>query len=1174
MCAALVVAGEVRAHAGPVEPQRLYSRPDGGAQARLLTTSFGLVVTSNGADWDVLCSEGIGYDETKEPVALETGSAIFVGSLLGLFVSRDDGCSWSAISDFDARGVADLQAALSSGGPLYATTGRFGADNGVFRSVDDGQSFTKVAGKADTFFTALRFAPSLPTRAYVSTWYYTPLAASVFRSDDGGATFIEQATTLPWATAFTIIAVSPADESQVYASVFDGLDYVLVRSTDSAASFAEVARDTKPFRSVTFSADAQTVWAAANRLFESADGGATFQKRQAPKRGWCSERFGSEVTACASPMLDGFALGTVEPDGGVTPTLSFSEVRGLQACPAGTSMRDVCEPLWPALALALGVPGADGGVPDGGEAPVDAGEVQDGGATDAGVTERPPPEGCGCGAGGGAGGAWLVLGVMALTALRRRRLLAVAAVVALVSCSGPPVDPPSEDAGTQVDAGSPLDPCEPNPCTAPHQSVCSAQDGAALCACDPGFEPALVGCEEKPPVDCDTQHVDGDEFEPDECPALARDIGASGAQQELHSLMPAGDADWFVVEASSSRVFQLRIGSVTGTTVRVDAWSGEPLARVGRVHASTAEGLDVAFKAPSSGPLFLRLRAADDSATGTYSVSVGDLGFDDYADSPADAQPFPSGATQFGAMQFNDDADVFALPLTAGHAWRMRGATTGGELRFEVIDASGAVRRSILASTFDFVARGDAGSSLFGRFTDPEGARGKGWELEVVDLGPDDAGDDLIDAQTISVPASGAGTFERAADVDVFTFAAQATHIHVFTCTRTSAPHCLAVARDADGVVIAADEDGDDAELRFEAASTGTVTVHVQSAPGEVGSYSYGLVDLGPDDHGDSPATATAMGMPPIMGQLTGSGRIETVNDLDYLSFTADVDHIYRFTCTRAGVPSCNVRILNANGVVVGQDLNGGDGLAYAEFIGGGQFYVELGAGGPGLGDYTWVIDDLFHDDHGDDVFASTLMSANGAFVSGEIQLPGDDDFYRFAADAGRIYRVSCQRVSLGDCALRLFDAGENVLRSDVDGQDATLYFEAPASGELFLGVEGGPGQVGTFHVKVDDLGFDDCADTASGAKPLALGVATSGAFEYPADVDYWQVTAAAATTYSVTGSGAPLVATVYAPDATTVLSSGGVPVAFTTAAAGSYYVKLEALSGSMTGSYSVEVAP
>ena len=116
-------------------------------------------------------------------------------------------------------------------------------------------------------------------------------------------------------------------------------------------------------------------------------------------------------------------------------------------------------------------------------------------------------------------------------------------------------------------------------------------------------------------------------------------------------------------------------------------------------------------------------------------------------------------------------------------------------------------------------------------------------------------------------------------------------------------------------------------------------------------------------------------------------------------------------------------------------------------------------------------------------------------------------------------------------------------------------------------------GQIGTYWIKAEDLGTDDCGDTVAAAGGMVTGIAVNGAFETPGDVDVRTITLQAGTTYQLTASGTAMSFTLYAPDGTTILASGGTPATFTPTQTGAHYVAVQAL-GTLTGNYMLMVGP
>lgn len=195
---------------------------------------------------------------------------------VGVFRSIDGGTTWEQLTN----GLPNLDAtdlAITPGNPsiLYAAIGRiFGhASNGIYKTTDSGDSWTKVGGlgwpTATVGRISLAIAPTQPSRIYAlvtnpaTTTGGNASTLGAYRSDNGGVAW----TTLPlgniqssygWYLSF--VSVRPSDANAVF---MGGLD--LSRSTNSGASWNTV---TPPHVDMHAAA-----WDAAGRLVVGDDGG-------------------------------------------------------------------------------------------------------------------------------------------------------------------------------------------------------------------------------------------------------------------------------------------------------------------------------------------------------------------------------------------------------------------------------------------------------------------------------------------------------------------------------------------------------------------------------------------------------------------------------------------------------------------------------------------------------------------------------------------------------------------------------------------------------------------------------------------------------------------------------------------------------------------------------------
>lgn len=140
----------------------------------------------------------------------------------GLYLSVDGGDTWQTTS-LPAPRIQALAAASSPPGSIYA-----GADDELYLSGDGGISWTLASTLASTV-ESLTVHPITPTLIYAGTRSH-----GVWRSADGGASWITQTVGLPPDAWVTSIALHPITPTTLYAGVWSGQVY---RSQDGGDSW-------------------------------------------------------------------------------------------------------------------------------------------------------------------------------------------------------------------------------------------------------------------------------------------------------------------------------------------------------------------------------------------------------------------------------------------------------------------------------------------------------------------------------------------------------------------------------------------------------------------------------------------------------------------------------------------------------------------------------------------------------------------------------------------------------------------------------------------------------------------------------------------------------------------------------------------------------------------------
>ena len=176
-----------------------------------------------------------------------------------------------------------------------------------------------------------------------------------------------------------------------------------------------------------------------------------------------------------------------------------------------------------------------------------------------------------------------------------------------------------------------------------------------------------------------------------------------------------------------------------------------------------------------------------------------------------------------------------------------------------------------------------------------------------------------------------------------------------------------------------------------------------------------------------------------------------------------------------------------------------------------------------------------FADDHGDDRFGATRIR-DGEFLSGEIEIDGDRDFFFFSAEGGGEYRIETH---LGvDTVLVLYGPDGDYLVEDDDSGDSgasRLEWVAPSSDTYYIEVSGFESTTGTYQLSLSDLGAqppDDHGDDRSGATRIRDGEFLNGDIERDGDRDFFFFSAEGGREYRIeTHLGVDTVLVLYGPD-------------------------------------------
>lgn len=728
-------------------------------------------------------------------------------------------------------------------------------------------------------------------------------------------------------------------------------------------------------------------------------------------------------------------------------------------------------------------------------------------------------------------------------------------------------------------------PCATTTCSAANQT-CQVSNGAAQCVCNAGYAPVGNGCSVDPVYNCAKNHSGGasdDAFEPNECPetATAYDLTTS---PQTHTLGPAGDEDWIRVSPQQGNITSVVITN-SNVPLFVDVYGQDGVTVV----ASDHRGVNTPsfrFVAQSSSMHFIRVRALRANDVGSYTLTVSDVGADDFTNQVVNAITLAPGtqtqpALFEGEIQYLNDEDVIKVTVLAGRTYRLvLNTSTATGIQVDVVGVDGVTRKSLTeantAGTSHLVHSKVDGMLTLKAKSEGIGALGA-FSVALTDLGLDDHGDVVMDATVLNPsPNAQTGSFETRpsgapADTDVFAFAVQAGNIYAFTCTSgTSSYGCVMSLRDAAGTVLSSGSGYTTKTISAEALSAGTWNVSISPYSVYLGTVTYKLEDLGADDFGDDRPNAA-----PLTVGTAKTGRVESSGDVDYFSFTAQAGRIYQFGCVPDSTLSyCSARVVDAVGTQVASSSQ-----TSFEALSNGTYYVEVKPTYTGyLGAYSITVTDVGADDHGDTAAAATMLTL-GTAAPGNIEVSSDRDFFGLSATAGTIYTVSCSTSTTYLCYLTVRDPSNVAIVTTSYGSAISTSFKAASTGVYTVEARSYSTTTGTYSITATTAGADDHVDTAAGATPAPFNQTMNGNIQFAGDKDVFSFTGATGRIYKIVCTSASstylCVQRVNGPTNALVTSTsyGATTTAsFEATSSGTFTVELSAYSTAYSGAYTIVV--
>jgi hypothetical protein len=631
-----------------------------------------------------------------------------------------------------------------------------------------------------------------------------------------------------------------------------------------------------------------------------------------------------------------------------------------------------------------------------------------------------------------------------------------------------------------------------------------------------------------------------------------------GAAATTGMLELTGDHDAFGFTAVTGKIYKISCTSTPANqcaaTVRDPAG-----VTVGLPGYSPSGTRDVLIKAASGGVHTIDVTA---NASLSYAVTVSETGPDDFPDTPASATSLVLATPTPGVMSFQGDLDYFSFNTSAG-TYRLRCTGDSSACEFDVLDPNGA------AVVSNSTSAGFKSTGGIWRFAvTGTGNRGTGnYSLTLSDTGPDDHSDTSVGATALTFGAPVNGNIQFGSDADVFTFTATAPHLYRVDCSPGTGVFyvCGLTVKDAGGATVASLGATSGGLLSFKAPSSGAYSVEVRSlGDNYLGAYTLQVSDDGVDDYPDSPIVAA-----PITLGAGRTGKIDFGGDRDVVSFTTVANHIHRLTCTTSVSQLCQVTLRNALNQTAATGTPSAGVTTLIFYVPSAETWTaDLGGGSTSTGSYTFQVVDVGADDY-PNTGAGAQVVTSGT-LNGDLQFSTDVDVLAFTAIAGRYYNFNVVTGPTG-FTTTVRDQSGTVVKSGT----GSVGFVAGSGGNDTVSFST-TSATGAWSVVMSD-GVDDASNTSSGAPTLTLSTVRNGRFDYVSDEDFYAVTLAQGTSYSIiTGGGiGNIYLYVYLADGVTLATGGNLSVntkSFAPTTSGTFYVRVLPAISSTIGDYTLRV--
>ena len=269
-------------------------------------------------------------------------------------------------------------------------------------------------------------------------------------------------------------------------------------------------------------------------------------------------------------------------------------------------------------------------------------------------------------------------------------------------------------------------------------------------------------------------------------------------------------------------------------------------------------------------------------------------------------------------------------------------------------------------------------------------------------------------------------------------------------------------------------------------------------------------VHEGADDHGSSPTNATEI----LVGE-PATGSVDSWLDYDYFRFQVEEGRLYYIV-----VAGSDATLYGPDGVTPESRFSGSSGQLRTTIVwrapASDTYYLGVDSPYEEVDDYTVTITLLPEDDdYGNDPSTAHDIGIDES-VNGVIGDQDDQDYFKFTANRGQVYRIEVSPHLYGDRPHFVLHSPNGSLREDSAGH---ILWSAPAQGDYYISVEflyNSSVSSYTLTVASIDDTADDHSDGAANATGLSIGETVGGVLDDEFDLDYFKFSAEEGQGYRV----------------------------------------------------------